>query len=152
MPDAPWSASRPWLHLLPDDADIGPGPQHAVVATLSGARMRNVDDLFREFARELRFPEYFGRNWPAFAECVTDLSWLPARAYLLVIKEPALLLEASPPDRDVFYRLIDEACGWWAHSFGLGRQWGGGEVPFNVALLCAEPAREAVLGNVSRYL
>ena len=123
-----------------------------MVATFSGARMRNVDDLFREFARELRFPEHFGRNWPAFAECLSELDWLPARAYLLVITEPALLLEASPPDGDVFYRLIESACAWWARSFGLGRQWGGGQVPFNVALLCAEPAREAVLAKVSRYL
>jgi hypothetical protein len=29
-----------------------------------------------EFAASFQFPYYFGENWPAFDECINDLSWL----------------------------------------------------------------------------
>ena len=35
------------------------------------------NDLFHEYDMQLRFPEYFGANWDAFDECMSDLSWLP---------------------------------------------------------------------------
>lgn len=33
--------------------------------------------LLDALAVNLRFPEYFGRNWDALWECICDLSWLP---------------------------------------------------------------------------
>lgn len=38
---------------------------------MDGRRMRTVDDLFQQYLREFRLPEYFGWNWAAFDECMT---------------------------------------------------------------------------------
>jgi hypothetical protein len=32
----------------------------------------------------LAFPAWFGHNWDALADCLTDLSWLPAAGYVLI--------------------------------------------------------------------
>lgn len=42
--------------------------------------------LFAEFKRQLKFPSYFGRNWDAFEECLTDLEWLPGCSYVIVVR------------------------------------------------------------------
>ena len=34
--------------------------------------------LLARFAAALQFPDWFGHNWDALADCITDLSWLPA--------------------------------------------------------------------------
>ncbi len=47
-------------------------------------------------AAAMRFPAYAARNWDAFEECVNDLSWAPAEAYLLLI-EGGLKLRARAP-------------------------------------------------------
>jgi len=67
-----------------------------VVRCLRGHKMLSVDRLFDEFAAALQFPYYFGENWPAFRECLTDLSWLPASAYALFIWNTATLLKDEP--------------------------------------------------------
>src|SRR5438045_1068505 len=55
------------------------------VRMLRGERMRQQSRLFSEFAAALQFPYYFGENWNAFDECITDLEWLPGEAYVLIV-------------------------------------------------------------------
>ena len=33
-------------------------------------------NVFAFYSKALSFPDYFGWNWDAFDECITDLSWL----------------------------------------------------------------------------
>lgn len=48
------------------------------VVHVRGQRMRTTTELFAEFAAAFQFPWYFGQNWAAFDECMTDLDdWLP---------------------------------------------------------------------------
>lgn len=102
--------------------------------------MRTLEGLFREFVRGFKFPEYFGWNWPAFDECIRDLSWFPAKAYLVIIRHADELLAAEVSELATFRRLLEVAARYWAHAFALGPEWGGGEVPFNLALEGRPPA------------
>jgi RNAse (barnase) inhibitor barstar len=65
-----------------------PAPVRAIRDELvtAGWMMRIVDgiamvdraSLFDEFATACDFPDWFGGNWDAFADCLRDLSWLPS--------------------------------------------------------------------------
>lgn len=141
--DSMCSSRRPWLHVCSGEAEL------AVVEAkvrerggrsfyFDGAEMRDVDSLFDSYARQFMFPEYFGANWPAFKECMTHLSGLPAPAYLTVIRQGGLVLSSEPADLPTYLRIIDDVGKSWSRRLGLGPEWGGGEVAFNTVLLCEE--------------
>jgi hypothetical protein len=113
------STTPPWVLLcvLPEASapDIAAEPvPGAVVKRIEGRRCATKAGVLSEFARALEFPPYFGENWDAFEECLTDLSWMPAAGYLIVVTDAEQVL----PDREEDYAtLIDslEAAGQeWA--------------------------------------
>ncbi len=42
--------------------------------------------LLAQLAEAASFPDYFGHNWDAAAECLSDLNWLPGSGYLFVVR------------------------------------------------------------------
>jgi len=60
-----------WLNLVPTANDV-PG---STGVTVDGEACRTRRGLLAEWARALDFPGYFGHNWDAFADCLTDRAW-----------------------------------------------------------------------------
>lgn len=75
-------------------------------------------------ARTMRFPSYFGRNWDAFEECITDLGWLAAAGYVLLYEAPNYFAAAQPREWQTALSVLGDAAGYW----------GGRGVPFFVLL------------------
>jgi hypothetical protein len=44
------------------------------------------DLLLKNLAQALAFPEWFGHNWDALEDCLTDLSWREASGYVLLFE------------------------------------------------------------------
>ena len=65
---------------------------------------------------------------------MTTLEDLPALGYLVVIDAGMDVLIDEPLDLPTFMRHLKIVGQYWARSFALGPQWGGGEVPFNTVL------------------
>ncbi|MGV9285841.1 barstar family protein [Streptomyces sp. NPDC003719] len=42
-------------------------------ARMGGKEMRDADGVFTQFHEALRLPDYFGWNWNALRDCLTDL-------------------------------------------------------------------------------
>lgn len=85
-----------------------------VIRVIQGKRSTDVDRFFGESAAALQFPYYFGENWPAFYECITDLDWAPGDAYLLLIHDARLLLyDAHPADFRTLLKLLEAANEAW---------------------------------------
>jgi len=42
--------------------------------------------LLEQLGEAMRFPDWFGNNWDALADALTDLSWWPANGYLLLLE------------------------------------------------------------------
>ena len=38
-------------------------------------------------SRAMRFPDWFGGNWDAFADCLKDLSWLQAKGWMVILEK-----------------------------------------------------------------
>lgn len=68
------------------------------------------ETLLDALAVSLAFPDYFGRNWDAAWDCLTELGWETGRAQVI-------LLPAAPADDTamaIFVDLMREACDHWA--------------------------------------
>ena len=66
-------------------------------------------DVFAGMAAALNFPPWFGANWDALEDCLSDLSWRERDGYVLVL--------ASYPGEDVLGVLIDvlrSVAEYWA--------------------------------------
>ncbi len=48
--------------------------------------VRDKTTLMERLAVALQFPDWFGHNWDALADCLSDLSWLPAGGHVLLLE------------------------------------------------------------------
>lgn len=39
------------------------------------SNIHSVDELMEELKFKLNFPDYFGSNWDALSDCLTDFFW-----------------------------------------------------------------------------
>jgi RNAse (barnase) inhibitor barstar len=56
-----------------------------VDVSLKDARPR--EELMLRIARALDFPDWFGGNWDALEDCLSDLSWHDAQGWVLVFRD-----------------------------------------------------------------
>ena len=76
---------------------------------LAGATGR--DALMVRIAQALRFPQWFGGNWDALEDCLSDLSWSNASGHVLLIEGAAGL---GGDERGIFIDILASAAAWWA--------------------------------------
>jgi Barstar (barnase inhibitor) len=79
---------------------------------LDGELMSETAGLMAEFARVLRFPDYFGKNWDALSDCLTDLSWFDDTRSHFVVAINHWDYCASPILQDI----LQDAVTLWADS------------------------------------
>jgi hypothetical protein len=85
--------------------------------------------------RSRRIPEWFGGNWDAFYDSLTDLEWLPAqKGYLVVFAGWSELAAGDPSAFETTMEVFRDATDAWAES----------ETPMMVVLPGSGPAIEAL--------
>lgn len=118
--------------------------KHGIASrVLRGSKMATLQATFDEIGAGLQFPQYFGENQAALAECITDMSWLPAEAYVVVVADAIRLLEHDSDDR--FAMLVEtfsEAGPEWATPIERGEWWDRPARPFHVVLQVEAESRE----------
>src|SRR5437588_6402253 len=114
--------AQPWFHLLvataSDATDALWGLERSTgtkpaVRFVRGRKALTTPAFFDEAAAALQFPCYFGDNWDAFHDCVTDLEWLHAKAVVLCVTDAGRLLDAAPADAATFASVIKSAAQTW---------------------------------------
>jgi hypothetical protein len=89
--------------------------------------------MLQRFAASLEFPDWFGRNWDALEDCLTDLSWYEADGYVLLLHGADALAERRSDDYGVLVDVLGACAQYWR----------GRGVPFFA--VCADPGRALVL-------
>jgi len=104
-------AARSGVYRAPHDRDIRDALKGSKLALkridLAGAAGK--DALLERIARALEFPSWFGGNWDALEDCLTDLSWLGAEGHVLLIEGA----QASD-ERGILADVLGSAAGFWA--------------------------------------
>ncbi|MFI7081280.1 barstar family protein [Micromonospora sp. NPDC049903] len=127
-------------------SEVLPSTGAIAVTNVDGRSMADLDAVFTQFYDGLRFPTYFGWNWPAFSELLRDLSWLSANRFLIVVDNADLLLRDEPIERPAFFRILKEATRHWAGP-GLAAP---GEPSRMLVLLVCEDSQVAELEDELR--
>jgi hypothetical protein len=108
----------PWIALLVKKGaaplELASASAGLLVRALDGGQCGTKDALLAELARAFEFPRYFGGNWDALEECLTDLDWLSADGYLLVVDRADRLLRTRPEDYAMFVKIARSVGRAWA--------------------------------------
>ncbi|MCK7625979.1 barstar family protein [Streptomyces sp. RS10V-4] len=108
----PWPADRPVADALAAARDAG-----WTGAALGLEGVADKAGFMDACTAALDLPGYFGRNWDALADCLTDLSWLPpARGRLLVVTGWQGYAAAVPEEWAVVEEVLADAVAYWRDS------------------------------------
>ncbi len=147
QPDFHLQHNQPPLALLPEvDADrivwpLRRAPGAGAVRVIRGIKCETLEALFNEIGAALQFPDYFGENWDALDECITDLEWMPAGWYLVHVDQVECILPDDPADFRIFLRILLDAGRAWHDPESRGTEPplpGARSIPFNVVLSGSE--------------
>ena len=73
-------------------------------------------EFLRRVAAALHFPAWFGHNWDALSDCLTDLSWMEANGYVVVLEHLDRFRLAAETDFVTALDVFEEAARSWAED------------------------------------
>jgi RNAse (barnase) inhibitor barstar len=85
---------------------------------IKGDQINDKSQFLRSVAEILQFPDYFGSNWDALADCLTDMSWNDSAGYVIVYDHPHILADNSPEDFRTLVEIFQESARFW-HEEGI---------------------------------
>ena len=81
------------------------------VARIGLAGASDKGGLMERIARALDFPQWFGGNWDALEDCLTDLSWLKAEGHVLLFEDAGRI---AADERGVLVDILASSAAYWA--------------------------------------
>lgn len=95
-------------------------PPAYFTAFIDGAAARDKAGLMDALAEAFSFPAYFGKNWDALLDCLRSLpEELPAKGYVLAVRNSSGFLSASAKDMDDFSDIAGEARAFLKEKFNI---------------------------------
>jgi RNAse (barnase) inhibitor barstar len=73
--------------------------------------VESTADLFSWYQKEARFPDYFGRNWDAFLDCLRDFSWTDKKR--IVIAHDDVPLSGNENELRTYLEILETAVNDW---------------------------------------
>ena len=133
--------SAPFVSFIADPKDVatealGWQDSALVVRAVRGRKARTLDEFFDEFAAAFQFPYYFGENWAAFRDCISDLDWLPFKPGVVVLIYGAdeVLADAHSAELTTLVQTLATTAEEFAEAVNEGEWWDRDPVPFHVVL------------------
>jgi len=95
----------------PDEVLDATGAGRPRLSRISLAGATDKKELLARLARELQFPAWYGANWDALEDCLTDLSWFEADGHVLLFEDVSGL---PVDDFGVFTDVLSASAEYWA--------------------------------------
>jgi RNAse (barnase) inhibitor barstar len=86
------------------------------VVRIDLARLASKTGLLGRAARALNFPEWFGKNWDALNDCLTDLSWLNGNGWVIIFENSKGFAERSPQLFQNAAEVFGAASDYWRRA------------------------------------
>jgi RNAse (barnase) inhibitor barstar len=89
---------------------------HFAVLPVDLRTCMDIQTAMGPIAEALSFPDWFGENLDALADCLNDLSWLPSRGYLLLIEHSGDWRAQEPETFQSVLDILNESATRWAQD------------------------------------
>ncbi|MHC5860160.1 barstar family protein [Nostoc sp.] len=80
---------------------------------LDGTKINSKETFLSKAAEAMQFPTYFGANWDAFDECITDLTWCPAERYVILYDHADIFAQADLTQYQIAVDILNSAKEYW---------------------------------------
>ncbi|MEQ6342139.1 MAG: barstar family protein [Gammaproteobacteria bacterium] len=80
---------------------------------LEGEGVLGKEQFLGQIARAMDFPDYFGGNWDALEDCLTDLSWREAPGYVILYDHFDVFAEQVPDQFETALEILDASVEFW---------------------------------------
>lgn len=80
---------------------------------LDGANVTNKADFLKAIADAMLFPRYFGQNWDALEDCLTDLDWLNGDRFILLYEQPETFAQNDSSEWLVALDILRSTVDYW---------------------------------------
>lgn len=74
---------------------------------------KDKKELLQSLDKACNFPDYFGFNWDALADCLADFHWKSAKGYVFIYEDPQKL---NSLDLDTFLSIVQETGADWVRE------------------------------------
>ncbi|HLA34953.1 MAG TPA: barstar family protein [Rhodocyclaceae bacterium] len=110
-------ASHAGVYHLPhgDIQALTSGAQAAgcLVQHVDLAQARTKSEMLAQIGKTLGFPDWFGQNWDALLDCLLDMAWRPAEAYVTVLDRCDGVHGYAESDFVVLMQIFQTAAAEW---------------------------------------
>lgn len=120
-----------------------------ITCLLDGNKMTNLSDVVGEFAKILRFPDYFGHNINAFKDCLLDLSWIEFKGICITVAKANDLLTNQPHEVEWLVQFLNRICQEWSLAVEEGEAWDRPAIPFHVLFHVDNDFKECLSSEVA---
>lgn len=115
-----------------------------IVIIASGSNMRDWDEFSASIADIFSFPSYYGKNWDAMDDCLTDLSWMEFKRFFLIIPNAEKIFIREPKEFDTFLDVLKITGEYWGTPVNDGEWWDRGAIPFHTMLVYADDVKPKI--------
>ncbi|UBF24964.1 barstar family protein [Kovacikia minuta CCNUW1] len=84
--------------------------------SLEGERIANKSDFLQACAQVMHFPPYFGNNWDAFEECMTDPGIISINQLILLYNHPENFAQNEPNQWKTAVYILRTAIEYWSEK------------------------------------
>lgn len=71
------------------------------------------EDFLEHLSEAMKFPQWFGGNWDALADCLRDLSWVEAKGYVIILEKSKHFCASHRHEFDEAIDVLKEASVHW---------------------------------------
>ena len=107
------------VYRMPEEADTPAATWVTGPLAVWRVNLRGVQEkghFLAAIAQALHFPDWFGDNWDALKDCLTDLTWRKAPGYMIILEECNALAQAAPADFETALEVFRLVADDWRES------------------------------------
>jgi RNAse (barnase) inhibitor barstar len=102
-------------HLTKDAREVAQAASGAGLAAfrIDIGHAHDKEDFLDDLSEALKFPDWFGGNWDALADCLKDLSWIDGKGYVVILEKSKHFCDAHRHEFDEAIDVLKDAAAFW---------------------------------------